>query len=259
MNTRRTSVDADIASRARTIIKPGAYALLAQANRVPSVLPNFDGVSVQVLATPQLGARFVEHELLIRPGGGSLKPINDGLEHFLFVLEGSVTLCVEGETHELSNGGYSWLPPGRPYELKNRTDSQSRALWLRRRYVTVEGLQVPEPMFANEREIPALPEDTYLEQHLIPYENPAFDLAFNLLSFDPGICFGYVESHIMEHGLYMLAGRGIYWLNGDYHEVQANDFIFMAAYCPQYFYATGWEQARYLLYKDVNRDYTEGL
>ena len=59
----------------------------------------------------------------------------------------------------------------------------------------------------------------------------------------------------MEHGLYMLAGRGIYWLNGDYHEVQAGDFIYMAPYCPQFFYATGWEKGRYLVYKDVNRDY----
>ncbi len=259
MSTRRPPVDADIASRARATVKPGVYTLLPQANRVPSVLPNFSGASAQVLAAPQLGARFVEHELLIRPGGGSLGPICDGFEHFLFVLEGGVTLRMEAAEHQLCEGGYSWLPPERAYELKNQTDSQTRVIWLRRRYASAEGLQVPDAIVSNERDIPAVPEDTYLEQHLIPYENPAFDLAFNLLNFEPGTCFGYVESHIMEHGLYMLAGRGIYWLNGDYHEVQANDFIFMAAYCPQYFYATGWDRARYLLYKDVNRDYTQGL
>ena len=99
-----------------------------------------------------------------------------------------------------------------------------------------------------------------MEQHLIPYDiDVAYDLAFNLLNFDPGVYFGFVESHIMEHGLYMLEGSGIYWLNGDYHEVQKDDFIYMAPYCPQFFYATGWVEGRYLIYKDVNRDFNEDL
>jgi (S)-ureidoglycine aminohydrolase len=97
-----------------------------------------------------------------------------------------------------------------------------------------------------------------MKQHLVPYENPACDMGFNLLTFEPGIHFGFVESHIMEHALYMLVGRGIYWLNGDFHEVQKDDFIYMAPYCPRFFYATGWEPSRYLVYKDVNRDYPVG-
>ena len=75
----------------------------------------------------------------------------------------------------------------------------------------------------------------------------------------PGVYFTFVESHVMEHGLYMLAGRGIYWLNRDFIEVQKDDFIYMAPFCPQFYYATGWEKSAYLLYKDVNRDYTAGL
>jgi (S)-ureidoglycine aminohydrolase len=37
-------------------------------------------------------------------------------------------------------------------------------------------------------------------------------------------------------------------------EVQATDFIWMAPYCPQFFFCTGWEDGAYLLYKDVNRE-----
>jgi (S)-ureidoglycine aminohydrolase len=37
--------------------------------------------------------------------------------------------------------------------------------------------------------------------------------------------------------------------------VQQDDFIYMAAYCPQFAFATGWGQMRYMVYKDVNRDY----
>lgn len=251
--------EADIVSRCRAISKPGAYMILPQANRVLSTLPNLRDAHAQVLATPQLGARFVQYELLLRPGGGTIKPIDDGLEHFLFILEGGVELIVDGVARELGEGGYAWLPSGIAYELENHQGSTSRVLWLRRRYEQVDGLTTPDLIIANETDVPALPEDTYLEQHLIPYEDVAFDMAVNLLNFEPGIYFGFVESHAMEHGLYMLAGRGIYWLNGDYHEVQANDFIYMAPYCPQFFYATGWETGRYLVYKEVNRDYTTFL
>jgi (S)-ureidoglycine aminohydrolase len=31
----------------------------------------------------------------------------------------------------------------------------------------------------------------------------------------------------------------------------------MAPFCPQFFYATGWDKSAYLLYKDVNRDYAD--
>jgi (S)-ureidoglycine aminohydrolase len=105
----------------------------------------------------------------------------------------------------------------------------------------------------------AAPTDVYLEKHLTPYEQLGFDMGINLQIFDPGVYFSFVEAHVMEHGLYMLAGRGLYWLNHDLIEVQKDDFIYMAPFCPQFFYATGWDQSAYLLYKDVNRDYTQFL
>ena len=75
-----------------------------------------------------------------------------------------------------------------------------------------------------------------------------------VLTVEPGVYFPYVETHIMEHGLYMLEGQGLYLLANDWHEVQQDDFIWMGPYCPQHFYCTGWSPAAYLLYKDVNRD-----
>ena len=116
------------------------------------------------------------------------------------------------------------------------------------------------PIITNEKDVEALPEDTYVEKHLIPYDDElGYDMAFNLLIFEPGTHFSFVESHIMEHGLYMLDGRGFYYLNGDMIEVKKDDYIYMAPFCPQYFAATGWETGRYILYKDVNRDYIDEL
>ena len=251
--------DADIASRCRAVTKPGLYTILPRANRVESILPDFDKTAAQVLATPQLGARFVQHELYLQPGGGTKTPIKDGLEHFLFVLEGQVSLDLSGKKHILTQGGFAYLPADLPYTVRNPSGQKSRVLWTKRRYKPVDSRQA-DLIVGNEKDVPVLPCDTYLEQHLIPYEeNVAYDLAFNLLNFEPGIHFGFVESHIMEHGLYMLQGRGIYWLNGDLHEVQADDYIYMAPFCPQFFYAMGWVKGRYLIYKDVNRDYVDGL
>ena len=51
----------------------------------------------------------------------------------------------------------------------------------------------------------------------------------------------------------MTAGGGTYVLGSDEHDVRAEDFIYMAPYCPQGFTA-GDDGAEYLLYKDVWRD-----
>ncbi|HEX7974407.1 MAG TPA: (S)-ureidoglycine aminohydrolase [Anaerolineales bacterium] len=251
--------DADVVSRCRAITKTGSYSLLPRANRVMSTLPGFKGVQAQVLAARPLSNYYVAHELVVSTNGSSDRPIVQDMEQFLYVLEGQLDLSLDGETHHLVGGGYCWLPPQLAYEFSNRGEAASRVLWLRRKYIPVEGLQTPSAIISNEKDVVAFPEDTYMEQHLVPYEDPAHDMGFNLLSFEPGTYFGFVESHIMEHALYMLQGRGIYWLNNDFVEVQKDDFIFMAPYCPQFFYATGWETSRYMVYKDVNRDYVFGL
>jgi (S)-ureidoglycine aminohydrolase len=251
---------ADVTSRCRCILKPGSYMIFPRANRVEHQLPNFHGVLAQVLATPRLGAQFVEHELLVEAGGGTSAPRREAWEQFLFVLEGEIDLTLQGQrARKLPAGGFSWIPPQFAHEWINQSASPSRVIWIRKRYVEVEGISIPDPIIAHQSDIPANPTDTYMEQHLTPYEQMGFDMGINLQTFDPGVYFSFVEAHVMEHGLYMLSGQGLYWLNHDFREVQKDDFIYMAPYCPQFFYCTGWEKAAYLLYKDVNRDYTQTL
>ena len=47
--------------------------------------------------------------------------------------------------------------------------------------------------------------------------------------------------------------RRVYRLNQDWVEVEAGDFMWLRAFCPQACYAGGPGRFRYLLYKDVNR------
>ena len=43
----------------------------------------------------------------------------------------------------------------------------------------------------------------------------------------------------MEHGLYVLEGKAVYLLNTDWVEVEAGDFMWLRAFCPQACYAGG--------------------
>ena len=87
----------------------------------------------------------------------------------------------------------------------------------------------------------------------LPIE-PAYDLAVNLFTFRPGAALPFVETHVMEHGLLMVAGMGVYRLADSWYPVEENDVIWMASYCPQWFVAMGKTSSRYLYYKDVHRD-----
>jgi (S)-ureidoglycine aminohydrolase len=205
--------------------------------------------------TPRLGARFTQYELDMQPGGRMEKLVDDEFEHFIYVQRGGLTIDIGAEKKVLEEGGFAFLPDDMAYRFENPYDGQSRVLWTKQRFQPLENLR-PEPIFSHEADVQYIVEDTYLEQHLIPYDdNMAYDMAFNRLWFEAGVTFGFVETHIMEHGLYLLEGWGIYYLNNEYVEMQADDYLYMYPFVPQSFAATGWTEGRYLLNKDVNRDY----
>jgi (S)-ureidoglycine aminohydrolase len=89
-------------------------------------------------------------------------------------------------------------------------------------------------------------------KHLLPDE-PSFDFAVNTMTYQPGAALSMVEMHVMEHGLLMLEGGGIYRLGDSWYPVTAGDFIWMAPWCPQWFGAIGKAAAKYIIYKDWNR------
>ena len=78
------------------------------------------------------------------------------------------------------------------------------------------------------------------------------DMHVTIVTFEPGAVIPFAETHVMEHGLYVLR-QGGHRLNEDWVEVQAGDFMWLRAFCPQACYAGGPGRFRYLLYKDVNR------
>jgi (S)-ureidoglycine aminohydrolase len=229
------------------------FCLLPPEGVPESVLPEWNGTAARVLAAPQLGARFAMYLLDIQPNGGTGQQPTAEVEGFFFVIDGSLDLDLSGRGHRLGTGGFAYLSPGEAFRVHAR--QATRALWLKKRFQPF-GREEPHDVVGNESEVkgePFMGVNELLLKTLLP-KDTRFDMAMNIFTFPPGYSLPIIETHVMEHGLYMLAGQGLYYLGDRWMEVKAGDFIWMGPYCPQSFYATSSEPARYIYYKDVNRD-----
>jgi hypothetical protein len=65
---------------------------------------------------------------------------------------------------------------------------------------------------------------TSVARALAHARRPAYDFAVNTMTYDPGAALSMVEIHVMEHGLLMLEGGGIYKLGDSWYPVEAGDF-----------------------------------
>jgi (S)-ureidoglycine aminohydrolase len=237
----------------RTRVTPH-YAVMPPQGILESRLPDLRNTLVRFQTSPAMGAEFAQALLEIAPAGGTIRPIADGLEHFFYVLSGDVDLSAGTRQERLGPGGFAYVPAGESLGLL--ADGACRLIWIKRPYEAVAGLEKPAALFGARASVERVNKHTEGRywQHLLPAGDMAFDMEVNILGFAPGNYFPFVETHIMEHGLYMLEGQGLYLLGGEWHECWADDFIWMGPYCPQQFYCTGWGEAAYLLYKNVNRD-----
>jgi len=260
MNKKIITNKSDFISKCRAILKPGLYSILPQADRIKSVIPYFEKVQVQVLASPKLGANFIQYELYFDQEKMIKIQQNDILEHFLFVIEGEIEIETHSKREILKEGGFAYLPINTKYNIKKSKNNKGRVLITKKIYKPLVSLGEPSLIFSNIQNIPVINYGPHLGQHLTPFtDDLSFDMGMTIEYFEPGEYLSTVEIHVMEHGIYMLEGGLLYWLNGDYYEIQKNDYMYLAPYCPQFGYSIGGMKASYLLYKDVNRDYIENL
>ncbi len=230
------------------------YALLTPSGFVPSYLPGWEKAVCNVLISPAMGARFCQLLITLeRDGRGAGN--TGGNQYFIYVLSGTAAAVFADKRHRLEAGSYLYVPAGQDMRIES-TAAGTRLLIFQKEYYSLPGTAKPGTIIAHERDIKGQPflgnEDARL-QVLLP-DQPAFDMAVNIFTYQSGATLPFVETHIMEHGLMMLSGQGIYRLDADWHPVQTNDVIWMAPYCPQWFVAMGKTSASYIYYKDVNRE-----
>jgi (S)-ureidoglycine aminohydrolase len=121
--------------------------------------------------------------------------------------------------------------------------------------VALDAVSAPQQLVSHENNVAehALDDDPDLEVKRLLPDEMSFDFAVNTMVYQPGAALSMVEMHVMEHGLIMLEGGGIYRLGDSWYPVTAGDFIWMGPWCPQWFGAIGKVPAKYLIYKDWNR------
>ena len=218
------------------------HLLLTPDTFVRAPLPGMKNATAIVHVSPRLGARFTQYTAELEKDG--ILGIT-ALQRFVYVLEGAVRVS----ERVLKTGDYAYQPQSVV------AVEPSRALVIEKPYQSLAGMVAPEFFCANAAQAtpqPLMDDPAVQVRPLIP-DSRQFDFAVNSMTFEPGASLPMVESHVMEHGLLMIAGGGIYRLGDCWHPVTAGDFIYMAPYCPQWFCAVGKTSAQYLIYKDWNR------
>ena len=233
----------------RSSLKPD-HLLHTPDTFVRTTLPGATSVEFVIHIAPQLGARFTQMTAEF-DAGGMLGPTP--VQRFIYVLAGKLELTVNGAEHILSPGGFAYLPQGRPHKVQAQVSS--RAAIIEKPYDPQAGAAPPEIVVGDEEAMSTvlLAGDEALRVRSLMPDNPAYDFAVNTMTYDPGAALSMVEIHVMEHGLLMLEGGGIYKLSDAWYPVEAGDFIWMGPYCPQWFGALGKSPAKYLLYKNWRR------
>ena len=247
---------------ARAVFTP-AYCFIPKgcfSDIVTSALPGWTKTRLWLIARPLSGfaETFSQYVMEVAPSGGSDTPDTDtGTEHWLFFTDGLATVTIAGTGYEMEAGSYAYIPPATPWTLHAEGATPARFHWLRKLYEPAPGHPTPAPFVINERDVPVrwMPDtnQTWGTTRFVDPEDISHDAHVNIVTFQPGGRIPFEETHVMEHGLYVLEGRAAYKLNQDWVEVEAGDFMWLRAFCPQACIAAGPGPFRYLLYKDVNR------
>jgi (S)-ureidoglycine aminohydrolase len=208
------------------------------------------GCSAIVHVSPASGANFTQYTAEFEAGG---ELGCTAAQRFLFVIEGAVKLEAGGESKDLGARGYAYLPE----RLQHRVvaTKASRLAVIEKSYQTLDSAEPPDLIISNEDALASHPlgDDPDLQVKCLLPDEMSFDFAVNTMVYQPGAALSMVEMHVMEHGLIMLEGGGIYRLGDSWYPVTAGDFIWMGPWCPQWFGAIGKVPAKYLIYKNWNR------
>ena len=235
--------------RTRSSQQPN-HLLLTADTFVRTTLPGMKKCSAIVHVSPALDARFTQYSAEFEAGG---ELGETSAQRFMFVIEGSVQLAVSGKSKSLGSRGYAYFPVG----LQRRVTAAkaSRVAVIEKTYEPLDRVAPPKFIISSEDAISSHPldDDPGLQVKCLLPDEMSFDFAVNTMVYQPGASLSMVEMHVMEHGLIMLEGGGIYRLGDFWYPVTAGDFIWMGPWCPQWFGAIGKVPAKYLIYKDWNR------
>ncbi|WP_287933668.1 (S)-ureidoglycine aminohydrolase, partial [Arthrobacter sp.] len=203
-----------IVTEAYTVIPKGVM-----TDIVTSSLPGFTNSRAWIIARPISGFATTFSQLIVEigPGGGAPRAeFEAGVEGVIFVTQGKVNLTLEGELHELEEGGYAYLAAGDIWGLENVSDGAATFQWIRKAYERLEGYEAKSFVTSDAEVEPTAMPDTdgaWKTTRFTDSSDLAHDMQVNIVTFQPGGVIPFPETHVMEHGLYVLEGKAMYLLN----------------------------------------------
>ncbi|SDI60755.1 (S)-ureidoglycine aminohydrolase [Natribacillus halophilus] len=241
----------------RAIIKPGKFALIPPQGLVNNIIPGFENSEISILASPKLGASFVDYKVTMHEGGKNTQGFGDeGVETFVYVIEGKIKAYTDDETFTLTESGYMYCPPGKRMYLENMQSEDARLALYKQKYEPLDAYSEPWVVSGHANEIKG---EIYQDMEnvrlkdLLPTDL-VFDMNFHILTFDPAGSHPFIETHVQEHGAFLLTGEGMYNLDNEWIPVKKDDYIWFGPYVQQACYAVGREPFSYVYSKDCNRD-----
>ncbi len=229
------------------------HAFIAPDGHVQAPLLGWDNTKGIVLISPRMGAKFSMYYALMGEGSRSAMPL-DGVQRFVWVQQGTASITAEGKAHSLRSEGFAYFPAGVKHSIKSSKGCQ--LVIFEKKYLPLAEYDPPKCITGHARHVSSAPfmgdEGAQLQQFLP--DEPEYDMGVNLFTFSPGTALPFVETHIMEHGMLMTKGGGVYRLDDCWYPMQSGDALWMGPYCPQWFGALGKPESQYLYYKDMNRD-----
>lgn len=239
----------------RAVVKPGLWAVIPKDGLVNNVIPIIENCRVSIVASPKMGASFVQYVVEAEVGGGTTKPWADesNIECFIYCINGKLNVKIGDEEKELTDGGYAYAPAGKGIYFK--AIEGSKLLLYKQVYISTEG-KMPYTVWGNTNDIEYKiydnMENVFIKD-LLPIDT-AFDMNMHILAFAPGGCHPIVETHVQEHGAYILSGEGMYFMDDRWLGIKKDDFMWFGSYVPQCAYGVGRELFAYIYSKDCNRD-----
>lgn len=228
------------------------YALITPDTHVNSPLLGWSETNAVIHISPEMGARFTQYTAMMGVGGKS-GTAGPGIERFVYVVEGAIRVSTHKD-RVLGSGGFVFCPADSDAQIE--CEEATKLVVFEKRYVSHPDHDAPSLVIGDAQEVsgePFMGDPDAVLQTFLPI-SPEFDMAVNLFTYQPGATLPQIEIHVMEHGMIMTGGQGIYRLGDEHFPVCAGDVIWMASYCPQWFVAMGKEPASYLYYKDMHRD-----
>ncbi|XP_040871881.1 (S)-ureidoglycine aminohydrolase isoform X1 [Glycine max] len=248
----------DLPGFTRSVYKSN-HALISPESHVYGPLPDWINTLGTYLISPEMGSHFVMYLAKLKENSKSGLPL-PGVERFIFVLQGAVTLTnATGVSQLLKVDSYAYFPPN--FEHSIECDAPATIVLIERRYSPLPN-HIPEPLVGSTDKQPLLETPVFiaLNMHYQIFElrkliptSLAYDFNIHIMDFQPGEFLNVKEVHYNQHGLLLLEGQGIYRLGDSWYPVQAGDVIWMAPFVPQWYAALGKTRTRYLIYKDANR------